>query len=96
MLNELWIPISWDKQGVEILVDDPRDLNKTDNIKTLMKTGKITFSVAIREDIQAFIRLFFDPNKQMGGKAVSTDENLEDFDMLPDVEFEEEEEDLVA
>jgi len=94
LLNEGWIPFSWDKNGVEILVDDPRDLNKTDNIKTLMKTGKITFSVAIREDIQSFIRLFFDPNRQAGGDA-TTEASLEDFDMLPDVEFEEEEEELI-
>jgi type II secretory ATPase GspE/PulE/Tfp pilus assembly ATPase PilB-like protein len=92
--NELWIPLSWDKDGVEILVDDPRDLNKTDNIKTLMKTGKINFSVAIREDIHEFIRHFFDQNKQMAGEA-TMDDVLDDFDMLPDVEFEEEEDDVI-
>ncbi len=95
LLNELWIPLSWDKNGVEILVDDPKNLNKTDNIKTLMKTGKIHFSVAIREDIQEFIRLFFDPNKQMASEA-TMDDVLDDFDMLPDVEFEEEEEEIVT
>jgi type II secretory ATPase GspE/PulE/Tfp pilus assembly ATPase PilB-like protein len=95
LLNELWIPLTWDKDGVEILVDDPRDLNKTDNIKTLMKTGKITFSVAIREDIHEFIRLFFDQNKQMAGEA-TMDDVLDDFDMLPDVEFEEEEEEAIV
>jgi len=95
LLNELWIPLSWDKEGVEILVDDPRNLNKTDNIKTLMKTGKITFSVAIREDIQEFIRLFFDQNKQMAGEA-AMDDVLDDFDMLPDVEFEEEVDDVIT
>ena len=94
LLNELWIPLSWDKEGVEILVDDPRNLNKTDNIKSLMKTGKITFSVAIREDIQAFIRLFFDKDHQMAGEA-TMDDGLEDFDMLPDVEFEEEDEEII-
>jgi type II secretory ATPase GspE/PulE/Tfp pilus assembly ATPase PilB-like protein len=91
LLNELWIPLSWDKEGVEILVDDPRDLNKTDNIKSLMKTGKINFSVAIREDIQEFIRLFFDQDKQMAGES-AMDDVMDDFDLLPDVEFEEEEE----
>ena len=94
LLNELWIPLSWDKEGVEILVDDPRNLNKTDNIKSLMKTGKITFSVAIREDIQAFIRLFFDKDHQMAGET-TMDDGLEDFDMLPDVEFEEEDEEII-
>ena len=94
LLNELWIPLSWDKDGVEILVDDPQNLNKTDNIKTLMKTGKITFSVAIREDIHEFIRHFFSQGSQAAGEA-SMDEGLEDFDMLPDVEFEEEEDEIL-
>ena len=95
LLNELWIPLSWDKEGVEILVDDPRNLNKTDNIKTLMKTSKINFSVAIREDIQEFIRHFFDPGTQAAGDA-SIDDMMDDFEMLPDVEFEEEEEDALS
>ena len=95
LLNELWIPLSWDKSGVEILVDDPRNLNKTDNIKTLMKTGKITFSVAIREDILEFIRLFFDQGGPVSSEA-SMDDVMDDFDMLPDVEFEEEEEEIVG
>jgi len=94
LLNELWIPLSWDKEGVEILVDDPRNLNKTDNIRTLMKTGKINFSVAIREDILEFIRHFFSQGNAMSGEA-SMDDSLEDFDMLPDVQFEEEEEEAV-
>lgn len=95
LLNELWIPLSWGKEGVEILVDDPRNLNKTDNIRTLMKTGKINFSVAIREDIIEFIRHFFNQGNAMAGE-VSMDDSLEDFDMLPDVQFEEEEEEAVV
>jgi type II secretory ATPase GspE/PulE/Tfp pilus assembly ATPase PilB-like protein len=92
LLNELWIPLSWSKDGVEVLVDDPRDLSKTDNIKTLMKTGKINFSVAIREDIHEFIKHFFDP-KQMTDD-VSANDVLDDFDIIPDVAFEEEEEEV--
>ncbi len=95
LLNELWIPLSWDKDGVEILVDDPKNLNKTDNIKTLMKTGKINFSVAIREDIQEFIRHFFGQGGAAAGEA-AMDDVLEDFEMLPDVEFEEEEEEALV
>ncbi|MEJ2284519.1 MAG: hypothetical protein P8X85_13090, partial [Desulfobacterales bacterium] len=95
LLNELWIPLSWDKDGVEILVDDPKNLNKTDNIKTLMKTGKINFSVAIREDIQEFIRHFFGQGGAAAGDA-AMDDVLEDFEMLPDVEFEEEEEEALV
>lgn len=38
MLNEYWVPLSWDKNRIENLVDDTRDLSKTDNIKSLLKT----------------------------------------------------------
>jgi type II secretory ATPase GspE/PulE/Tfp pilus assembly ATPase PilB-like protein len=91
LLNEIWVPLSWDKNGMEVLIDDPRDLNKTDNIKTLMRTTKINFSVAIREDIQQFIRNFFDQDKQLS-EAQSVEETLDDFDLIPDISFEEEEE----
>jgi type II secretory ATPase GspE/PulE/Tfp pilus assembly ATPase PilB-like protein len=96
LLNEMWIPLSWSKDGVEVLVDDPRNLNKTDNIKTLMKTGKINFSVAIREDIQEFIKLFFDQDHQTSANQQSMDDVLDDFELLPDVEFEEEEDEITT
>ncbi|MBT8332486.1 MAG: GspE/PulE family protein, partial [Deltaproteobacteria bacterium] len=91
LLNEYWVPMSWDKEGVEILVDDPRDLNKTDNIRALMKTSSINFTVAIREDIEQYIKLFFDVGQPTADSA-SPDQALEDFNLMPDVSFEEEEE----
>ena len=95
LLNEYWIPLSWSKEGVEVLVDDPRDLNKSDNIKGLMKTAKINVCVAIREDIEAFIKRFYSQD-QGGGETVSVDDALEDFDLMPDVSFEEEEEEEIV
>ena len=94
LLNEYWVPMAWDKDGVEILVDDPRDLNKTDNIKALMKTGRINFTVAIREDIEQYIKLFFDGGASTA-EATTADQTLENFDLLPDVVFEEEEEEEI-
>jgi type II secretory ATPase GspE/PulE/Tfp pilus assembly ATPase PilB-like protein/tetratricopeptide (TPR) repeat protein len=89
LLNEYWVPLSWDKDTIEILVDDPRDLNKTDNIKSLLKTGKINFCVAIREDIQKYIEYFFDAKDS----PVETDtEEPAEEDELTAVEWEEEEE----
>jgi len=94
LLNELWIPFSWSREGVEVVVDDPRNLNKTDNIKALMKTSKITFSVAIREDIQSFIIQFFDKDQKAepgAARAAATDP----LD-IPDVSFEEEREEVTV
>jgi type II secretory ATPase GspE/PulE/Tfp pilus assembly ATPase PilB-like protein len=93
LLNEVWIPISWSKDGIEVLVDDPRNLNKTDNIKTLMKTAKIHFSVAIREDIQAFISSFF--NKDRQAESAASEDITDDID-IPDITFEEEREELTV
>jgi len=90
LLNEGWVPLSWDKEGVEVLVDDPRDLNKTDNIKTLLNTSKINFSVAIKEDIEEYIKRFYDTDRF--NETVTTANGLDDFDLMPDVSFEEEEE----
>ncbi|MDY6879533.1 MAG: ATPase, T2SS/T4P/T4SS family [Desulfatiglans sp.] len=89
LLHELWVPLSWGKNGVEILIDDPANLTKTDHIRALVKTKKINFSVAIKEDIETFIRRFFDPKQQQ--MMEPTDDDADDFDLIPDVSFEEEE-----
>lgn len=87
LLQELWVPLSWGKEGVEILVDNPRDITKTDGIRALIKTQKISFSVGIKEDIEKFIATFFD--QKSGDQKVET--SFDDFDMGPDVSFEEDE-----
>ncbi len=92
LINSGWVPISWDKDIVEVLVDDPKDLNKTDNIKSLLNTSKINFSVAIKEDIDEYVKRFFDKD-QFASEAESNG-SLDDFDLIPDVSFEEEEEEI--
>jgi len=92
LLNEYWVPLSWEKKQVEIIVDDPRDLSKTDNIKALMGTGSINFSVAIREDIQEFIKRFFDQDHN--ASTDTAEEPLDNF-YFPNVTFEEVEEEEV-
>ncbi len=88
LLYYVWVPLSWDKDGVEILVDDPKDLRKTDHIKALMTNQKIHFSVGFKEDIDKYISRFFDPRAE-----VATADSFEDLDdIIPDVAFEEEEE----
>lgn len=88
LLNEIWVPLSWGKDGVEIFIDDPRDLTKTDHIRALLKTKKIHFSVGIKEDIEGYIKRFFD--ERITEKPTFQEEALDEFEMLPDVSFEEE------
>jgi len=86
LLHDMWVPMGWDQRGVEILIDDPGDLRKTGLIRGLTKTKRIHFSVAIKEDIEAFIRYFFD---RKAGDSVN--DMIDKLDLIPDVSFEEDE-----
>ena len=88
LLYYVWVPLSWDKNGVEILVDDPTDLRKTDHIKALMTNQKINLAIGFKEDIEKYIQHFFDP------RVEKLTENVFDSldDIIPDISFEEEEE----
>ena len=90
LMHELWVPLSWSKEGIEILIDDPKDLNKTDHIRALVKTKKINFSVAIKEDIEPYIKRFFD--EQKSDPTAAPPDIMEGYDLIPDITFEEEEE----
>jgi type II secretory ATPase GspE/PulE/Tfp pilus assembly ATPase PilB-like protein len=88
LINEVWVPLNWGKEGVEILVDNPRDLNKTDNIRALMKSAKINFSVAIKEDIELYINQFYSADQQL--EIAVGEDGIDAFDEILDVSFEEE------
>ena len=87
LLHDLWVPLGWGKSGVEILIDDPGDLRKTGLIRGLTKTKKINICVGIKEDIEKFISLFFEKKTEEAAKDM-----IAELDMIPEVSFEEEEE----
>lgn len=89
LLHDLWVPLRWDKSGVEILIDDPGDLRKTGQIMGLTKSRKIIFSVGVKEDIESFINSFFERRAE-----TSTKEMIEELDLIPDISFEDEEQDV--
>jgi type II secretory ATPase GspE/PulE/Tfp pilus assembly ATPase PilB-like protein len=88
LLHDSWVPMSWGKNGVEILIDDPGDLRKTGQIRGLTKTTRITFSVGIREDIEKYVLHFFEKKAES-----SAEDMISELDMIPDVDFEEEDDD---
>lgn len=89
LLHYIWVPLSWGKNFIEILVDDPKDLRKTDHIKALMSNQNIRFCVGIKEDIIKYIDRFFSADKP----SEAMEATLENLDkLIPDVSFEVEEE----
>ncbi len=92
LLNDLWVPLGWEKDSIEVLIDDPLNLNKIDIVKALLKAKKAVLYIGIKEDIEAYIKHFFSDKKKATEEA-ALDEFYDDFDM-PDISFEEEEDDF--
>ena len=90
LMHNVWVPLDWGKNVMRIIVDDPRDIRKTDDIKALIKIPNIELSVGIKEDIIKFINLFYEE------KAIDTKELSLDFDeFVPDISYDEETEEAV-
>lgn len=90
LLHDLWVPMNWSKKGVEILLDDPKDLRKTGQIRGLIKIQKVIFSVGIREDIIRFINFFFENITKQHEQVEAV---VDELDFVQDIAFEEEEDD---
>ncbi len=84
LLHAGWVPLRWGKERLEVLIDDPRDLRKSDQIIALMKTKQIDFSVGIKEDIEEFINHFI-----RSDAGASVDDMFEEMDMISHVPLEE-------
>jgi type II secretory ATPase GspE/PulE/Tfp pilus assembly ATPase PilB-like protein len=92
LIQNSWVPLGWEMASgiVDVLIDDPGDLTKTDNIFALMKAKKINYSVGIKEDISRTIHMFFDLKGKTGSQTVNDTDS--GFDMMDlDIDFEEEE-----
>ena len=65
MRNNVWVPLRMEGDKIVILVDDPNDLQKIDQIKVLFTGKKLKFSMALKKDILDFIKLFTQDEKEM-------------------------------
>jgi len=92
LIQNCWVPLSWDiaERVVDIFIDDPKDLLKTDPIPALFNVRKINYFVGIKEDITDTITNFFEGKKENAEEI--EDDDTGQFDMM-DIDFEEEEED---
>jgi type II secretory ATPase GspE/PulE/Tfp pilus assembly ATPase PilB-like protein len=54
--KNLWMPFRRDKNGVEILIDNPHDIDKVQNIRRTFVGQSIQFAVCLRRDILEFLK----------------------------------------
>jgi len=96
LLQYSWVPLNWEmtSRTVDILIDDPNDLIKTDHIAALIYTNNINYFVGIKEDIEKIIKYFYVKRHETG--TIAEENVVESFDIMPDIDFEEDEEDEVV
>lgn len=59
LLEGCWVPLSWDENGIVVLIDDPRDEAKKTAVRAELRTEWVIFKLGTREDIEAFINQAF-------------------------------------
>ncbi len=65
MRNNVWVPLRTEEGRPVIAIDDPHDLKRIDEIKTLFPGRKLKFVVALKQDVLDFIKLFTADEKEM-------------------------------
>ncbi len=86
-----FIPVSEEDGHLQVVVDNPHDLVKNDNINNALQIGHIEYSVAFKEDINKFIDYYFgkysftDPSPEEGdGVFEQIDSDYDDEEPEPD------------
>lgn len=65
MRNNIWVPLRSEKGTPVIAIDDPHDLKRIDEIKSLFPGRRLKFNVCLKQDVLDFIKLFTQDEKEM-------------------------------
>ena len=65
MRTNTWVPLRTEEGQPVIAIDDPYDLRRIDEIKSLFPGKRLKFIVALKQDILDFIKLFTQDEKEM-------------------------------
>ena len=78
--NNVWVPLRTEDDKVVIAIDNPQDLQKVSEIKSLFAGTSITFNVALKQDVLDCINLFTTDEKSLASmdEILSQLQNEED------------------
>ena len=65
MRANLWVPLRSENSQPVLAIDDPHDLKRIDEIKSLFPGRRVKFAVALKQDILDFIKLFTADEREM-------------------------------
>ena len=69
MLNNVWVPLKMEDGKIVIAIDNPGDLQKIGEIKTLFLNKRLSFRVALKQDILAFIHRFTRKERKLASRS---------------------------
>ena len=69
MRNNVWVPLKIEDGKIVIAIDNPGDLQKIGEIKTLFSNKPISFNVALKQDILAFIQRFARKERKLASRS---------------------------
>lgn len=67
MRKNLWVPLHIEDGKIVIAIDNPYDLQKIDEIKSLFPSRDLKFCVSFKKDVLDFISLFTQNEKELAG-----------------------------
>ena len=96
-----WLPLKRDRSTIEILIDDPSDLDKSQDIKRTFPGMNIRFAVGLRRDIAQFLLATTGQPESSGGKdmmAETQGSSISDIlgELVTEAEQEQQEEAVAA
>jgi len=65
LMHNYWVPLGSEEDIILIAIDNPHDLLRVSEIKSLFPGRKLRFCVALKQDILDYITLFTQENKQL-------------------------------
>jgi type II secretory ATPase GspE/PulE/Tfp pilus assembly ATPase PilB-like protein len=65
MRKNFWVPLCLEDDKVVIAVDNPYDIRKVDDVKSLFPGKPLKFCVALKRDILDFLKLFTQDEKEL-------------------------------
>ena len=67
MRTNRWVPLRQENGKIVVAIDNPQDLQRIGEIKSLFPGKQVSFCVALKKDILDFITLFTQDEKEMAG-----------------------------
>jgi type II secretory ATPase GspE/PulE/Tfp pilus assembly ATPase PilB-like protein len=69
MRKNVWVPLKMEDGKIVIAIDNPHDLRKIGEIKTLFSNRPISLQVALKKDILAFIQRAIQKEKKLASRS---------------------------